>query len=87
MEKILKIEKNEVLNPEEILLIDKIECPIDSVIPLQPFMCSICHTIFCKSCIDKWKEKSDICPMRCKNYKLIKVQNSIINQQIDLIKV
>ena len=87
MEKILKIEKNEVLNPEEILLIDKIECPIDSVIPLQPFMCSVCHTIFCKSCIDKWKEKSDICPMRCKNYKLIKVQNSIINQQIDLIKV
>ena len=40
MEKILKIEKNEVLNPEEILLIDKIECPIDSVIPLQYFVAS-----------------------------------------------
>ena len=48
-----KIEKNEISNPEEILLLDSLECPIDNIIPLKPYMCSKCHTIFCKECIEK----------------------------------
>lgn len=82
-----KIEKNEISNPEEILLLDSLECPIDNIIPLKPYMCSKCHTIFCKECIEKWKEKSNDCPMRCSPFNIIEIKNSIINQQLNLIKV
>ena len=86
MEK-LKIEKNEISNPEEILLLDSLECPIDNMIPLNPNMCSKCHTIFCKDCIEEWKKKSNDCPMRCNNFNVLEIKNSIINQQLNLIKV
>ena len=86
MEK-LKIEKNEISNPEEILLLDSLECPIDNMIPLNPYMCTKCHTIFCKECIEEWKKKSNDCPMRCNPFNILEIKNSIINHQINLIKV
>ena len=86
MEK-LKLEKNEISNQEEILLLDSLECPIDNMIPLYPKMCSKCHTLFCEDCIEEWKKKSNYCPMRCNPFNTIEIKNSIINQQINLIKV
>ena len=81
-----KIEKNEISNPEEILLLDSLECQ-DNIIPLKPYICSKCYTIFCNECIEKYKEKSNDSPMRCSPFNIIEMKNLIINQQLNLIKV
>ena len=80
-----KIEKNEISNQEEILFLDSLECQ-DNIIPLIPYKCSKSHTIFCKEYKEKWKEKSNDCPMRCSPFNIIEMKNLIINQQLKLIK-
>ena len=81
-----KIEKTDVANIEDIPLIDNLVCPIDSMIPFHPLMCSKCQTIFCEDCLDKWNERNKACPLRCKPFESIPVESSIIHQQLESIR-
>lgn len=81
-----KIEKTDVANIEDIPLIDNLVCPIDSMIPFHPLMCSKCQTIFCEDCLEKWNERSKACPLRCKPFVAIPVDSLIIHQQLESIK-
>lgn len=86
---LLKIQLDDIANQNEILLLRYIECPIDNMIPLKScaVVCKKCETVYCKNCIDAWKKTSNICPMRCSPMELIEVENTIIANQLDKIKV
>ena len=55
--------KNELYNEFK----DSIICPICLKILINPFMCMNCQNVYCKNCIDKWKERNNKCPNRCQN--------------------
>lgn len=84
-----KITPEEIVNPKDIPLIRNIECPIDNMVPLEDYavVCKKCETIFCKDCIDIWKKSSRVCPMRCSPMELIKVEHTIIGQQLQKIRL
>jgi hypothetical protein len=82
-----KISPDDVANIDEIFLIQDLECSIDGSVPLNPVMCKKCENIFCKDCIDTWKQKSSACPMRCQPMELVSTDKSIIKQQLLKIKL
>jgi hypothetical protein len=84
-----KIPLEEIVNPKEIMLIRSIECPIDNMVPLEHFavVCKKCETVYCKDCIEVWKKNSNICPMRCSPMQLIKVDLTIVGQQLQKIRI
>lgn len=49
------------------LLSSVIKCVICEGILFNPLKCSKCDNSFCKTCIDKWKNHSTICPFQCVN--------------------
>lgn len=77
----------DIANPEEIQLLSNLECPIDNMISINSFMCKKCETIFCQDCIENWKNKSKVCPMRCNPIELISVDKTIIKSQLNKIKL
>jgi len=82
----LKIE--EVMNQDEVPLLSNLECPIDNMITLNPFICSKCETVFCNECIQQWKNSSNECPT-CRSKLLVNVllEKHILNTQISKIKI
>ena len=50
---------------------DLAACPLCSNILIEPYMCMKCQKVYCKKCIDEWKdkEKGDKCPNKCENPK------------------
>lgn len=87
MNLIAKIEKEDIVNANEIPLLQSLECSIDSLIPLDPVMCSKCRNLFCSDCIDIWKTKSSMCPMRCSPFETVSIEKTIIRDQINRIQV
>jgi hypothetical protein len=85
----LKLQLEDIVNPQEILLLRSIECPIDNMIPLDSLavVCKKCETVYCKDCIDVWKRTNNICPMRCQPMELIPVEKTILASQLELIKI
>ena len=57
--------KNELNNALKDLTI----CPLCSNILIDPYMCMKCQKVYCKKCIDEWKnkEEGDKCPNKCEN--------------------
>ena len=84
-----KLQIEEIVNPKEILLLRSLECPIDNMVPMEnsAIVCKKCETVYCKDCIEKWKNTSNICPMRCSPMELIPIERTILAQQIEKIKV
>ena len=83
-----KTQIEEIVNPEEIMLISNIQCPIDHAVPLEnAVVCKKCETIYCKDCIEEWKKTQNNCPMRCGPIEFISVEKTILAQQIDKIKI
>jgi len=76
------------MNQEEVPLLSNLECPIDNLITLNPFICSKCETVFCNECIEQWKKSSNECPT-CRSKLLVNVQleKHILNTQISKIKI
>ena len=56
---------NEINN----ILKDLVICTLCSNILIDPYMCMKCQKVYCKKCIDEWKdkEKDDKCPNKCEN--------------------
>lgn len=42
-------------------------CPLCFNILIDQMMCMKCQNVYCKKCIDQWKEKDNKCPNRCEN--------------------
>jgi hypothetical protein len=82
-----KISPDDIANKEELCLEGYLECPIDNMVSLNPLMCKKCETVFCPNCIEDWKKRSNVCPMRCNPIELIKTDKSIIRQQLNKVKV
>ena len=51
---------------------DLIKCIICNQILKDPIMCKECQKVFCKSCLDNWKNNSKKCPNKCKKPKYVK---------------
>lgn len=47
---------------------DDITCSICQNLMINPVMCMNCMNIYCKKCIEKWKNKGGTCPNHCKEY-------------------
>lgn len=76
-----------VANSEDIFLFEELKCPIDLAISKNMVMCSNCEKIFCKKCINDWMNKSKDCPI-CKGiFNGVDIKNSILQQQIQMIKL
>lgn len=45
--------------------LENIRCVICHEIPLFPSECLSCQNIFCKDCINAWKNVKNICPLQC----------------------
>lgn len=82
-----KVTTEEIANLDEVQLASYLECPIDSMISMNPLMCKKCETIFCQDCIENWKKKSNVCPMRCNPIELIPIERTVMKQQLNKIKL
>lgn len=82
-----KISIDDIVNQEELPLINYLECPIDNLISLNPVMCRKCETCFCQDCIDNWKQRSNICPLRCDPIELMNIDKTILKQQLDKVRL
>ena len=51
-----------------------IRCSICLEIISKPYECEACGHLFYEFCINQWLKVAPICPMRCKNLKLIKAR-------------
>lgn len=84
----IKLNPEEIANQDELTLFQDLECGIDMVIPLNPYMCSKCQNVFCRDCALQCKQKYQQCPMRCpKPFELIAVDNLIVKDQIKKIRL
>lgn len=75
------LEKSDIINIEECKAIENcITCIICSGVVVDPIMCRSCENVFCRSCIEEWKKKSNTCPYKCPDFSLKenKVFNSLI---------
>ena len=45
--------------------IESLRCIICHEIPLCPFECAMCQSIFCSECIASWQRIKNICPLQC----------------------
>ena len=70
--------KNEMYNAFK----DSIKCPICLKILINPMMCMNCQNVYCKNCIEKWKEKNNECPLGCQNpnYQKSLEKNNILSK-------
>ena len=82
-----KINIDDIANPQEINLLQHLECTIDYKISLTPVICTKCETIFCKNCMEDWKKKSNTCPMRCTPLQLYSPGEGLVKQQLMKIKL
>jgi len=82
-----KISIDDIVNTDELPLINYLECPIDNSISMTPLMCKKCETCFCQDCIETWKKKSNICPMRCNPMELINIDKTILKHQLDKLRL
>lgn len=84
-----KIDREDVANPEEIPILQHLECTIDNMISTNPVVCIKCETIFCQSCLDDWKKRSNTCPMRCSPLEIYNPleKDTTIKKQLAKIKV
>jgi hypothetical protein len=82
-----KLNREEIANPEEIPLLDDLECTIDMMISLNPYICRKCENVFCRECIGNWTKKSSNCPMRCNPFDYTSIEKSILKTQINKIKL
>ena len=59
--------KNELYDSFKVNLI----CPKCKYLMIQPVMCIICQSTFCKKCLEKCKDDKGLCQKKCKksNYK------------------
>ena len=48
---------------------DDITCSICQHLMIYPVMCMNCMNIYCKKCIEDWKQKGGGCPNQCDEYK------------------
>ena len=53
--------KNEITD----LFLSSSICTLCKNILIKPVMCMKCQKVYCKNCIDKWKEKNEKCPDGC----------------------
>jgi hypothetical protein len=83
----IKICREDIANPNDIKLINNIECAIDMSISLNPVICIKCENIFCKDCVDLWKKKSNTCPMRCEPFECKDLKNTLYGQQLKKIRL
>ena len=44
---------------------DNLICGICQEIVFKPEECVTCQNVFCGECVQKWREKKNICPMTC----------------------
>jgi len=82
-----KICREDIANENEIPLINDLECSIDMSISLNPLICRKCENIFCQDCAEKWKQKSNTCPMRCEPFEVKKVENTLYGAQLKKIRL
>jgi hypothetical protein len=82
-----KVSIDDIVNQNELPLVSYLECPIDSMVPLNPLMCKNCETIFCPDCIESWKKRSTICPMRCNPMEIITIDRHVLKNQVNKIKL
>jgi len=83
----IKLNREEIANPDEIPLLDDLECTIDMMISLSPYSCRKCENLFCQECVKSWTKKSVVCPMRCSPFKYGPLENSILTTQINKIRL
>ena len=59
-----------------------ISCPICTNIIIEPMMCMICQSSYCKKCINQWSLINEKCPNRCinPNYQISKEMNGILSK-------
>jgi hypothetical protein len=82
-----KVSLDDIVNQNELPLINSLECPIDSMVPLNPMMCKTCETIFCPDCIESWMKRSKVCPMRCNPLEVITIDRHVLKNQVNKIKL
>jgi len=79
--------KYEILTNENFYEIEKeITCPICLNYLNNPVMCSSCENIYCKDCINKWKDNNSSCPLRCEDF-VIKDVSRILKQILEKITI
>ncbi len=83
----IDIDPDEVVNQNDVILFGAIKCPIDLAIPLNPEICVHCLTVFCGRCVKDCKTKGEKCPICRKEFTTMKIENSLINQQINKLKL
>ena len=44
---------------------DSITCQICLELMIEPVICLGCQNTFCKKCIENWKKKDGLCPLKC----------------------
>ena len=52
---------------------DNIYCSSCKLLMIEPVMCSICQSIFCKNCLEKSMKKNKSCPNKCKKCSFINI--------------
>ena len=65
---------------------DDIYCSICLGLLNDPKLCQKCETPFCKECINKWKEKNELCPNRCSSIILVDIHR-LLKNTLDKIKL
>ena len=68
---------------------DNIYCSSCKHLMIEPVMCSICQSIFCKNCLEKSMKKNKSCPNKCKNSSFININeknNSLTKCKFKCIK-
>jgi hypothetical protein len=83
----IKICREDIANPNDIELLNHLECAIDMSISLNPVICLKCENIFCQDCVDQWKKKSNTCPMRCEPFDYKEVKNTLYASQLKKIRL
>lgn len=58
-------------------------CSICTGLVIDPQQCNKCENCFCKICVNLWISKSNTCPFKCKEWKLIdtsRVMKAVLNE-------
>ena len=82
-----KLNREEIANEAQLPLLDSLECSIDMMISLNPYICKKCENVFCQECLSSWKKKSGDCPMRCSPFETTSLENTVLKTQIKKIRL